>query len=83
MKQDYPHYMISISELGEDHSQLKHKSRIPKLTNEELSQYYVYATFMPPGENKVIISYDDIENKESYNLLEGIIPIRKEEVSLF
>ena len=73
--------MIPVNEIGEDHNQLKHKSRIPTLSNEELSQYFVYATFMPPGDNKMILSYENIENKNSYNFIESIIPIRKEEVN--
>lgn len=35
---------------------------------------------MPPGDNKIIMSYENIEDKETYNLLEGIVPLRKEEV---
>jgi len=35
---------------------------------------------MPPGESKAIVSYGDIEDKDSYNMLENAIPIREEEV---
>ena len=29
----------------------------------ELNQYYVFATFMPPGESKIIVTFDDLFEK--------------------
>ncbi|CAI2385868.1 unnamed protein product [Moneuplotes crassus] len=78
MQKDHPHLMISPEELCENHKQLKRE--FPDLTNEELSQYYAYATFMPPGDTKMIVCFDDIQSKDSYNLIQGIIPIRNEEI---
>lgn len=48
--------------------------------NEELSDYYIYATFMPPGENKAIVSFEDMDNPDSYYLCNEIVPIREEDV---
>jgi len=45
-----------------------------------LNQYYAFATFMPPGEAKIMMTCDDILDKKSYNFNRFAIPARKEDV---
>ncbi|CAI2359328.1 unnamed protein product [Moneuplotes crassus] len=82
MKRDSPHFVIPMKDIVQDHQGLLEGYKQKNLTNQELSQYFVYATFMPPGDTKIIINYDGIENKESHNLLESIIPVRKRDLVL-
>jgi hypothetical protein len=77
LKKESPFFMVSINNIIEDHKELKRNT----MDNEELSDYYVYATFMPPGQNKVIVSFDNMENKDSYYLCDEVVPIREENVS--
>jgi len=70
--------MVSMKELGEDHKELKESTN----ENEDLSDYYVFATFMPPGDSKVIVSSEDIHDETSYYWCESIVPIRTEEILL-
>ena len=67
LEEEHPYFMISLKEIAEDQKKI----------DDFYDNYYAFATFMPPGENKIIVSYDDINEKESYNFLENIIPIRK------
>ena len=78
LKKENPFFMVSINDIIEDHKELKRNT----MDNEELSDYYVYATFMPPGQNKAIVSFDNMENKDSYYLCDEVVPIREENVSL-
>ena len=78
MEKDCPHFMIPMNELVEDHKELKESTT----DNDDLSDYYVFSTFMPPGDNKVIVSSESIEDEDSYFLCESIVPIRTEEVNL-
>ncbi len=68
--------MISIDDIVDDHKELKENTK----DNEQLSDYYVYATFMPPGENKVIVSFSDMNDPDAYYLCNGIVPIREDDV---
>ena len=70
MKQDDPYFMVPLKDIAEDKNEM----------GEFENWYYAFATFMPPGESKAIVSYGDIEDKDSYNMLENAIPIREEEV---
>lgn len=72
-----PHYIVNMNDLIDDHKELKEETK----DNDDLSDYYVYAAFIPPGDNKVIVSTESITDKDSYNLIESVIPIRTEEVS--
>jgi hypothetical protein len=74
-----PFFMISINDIIEDHKELKENTT----DNEELSDYYVYATFMPPGENKGIVSFSDMNDPDSYYLCNEIVPIREGDVSTY
>jgi hypothetical protein len=74
-----PFFMISINDIIEDHKELKENTT----DNEELSDYYVYATFMPPGENKGIVSFSDMNDPDSYYLCNEIVPIREGDVSAY
>jgi hypothetical protein len=76
LKKKNPFFMVSIDDIVGDHKELKENTK----DNEELSNYYVYATFMPPGENKVIVSFSDMSDPDSYYLCNEIIPIREDDV---
>lgn len=76
LEREKAHFMIPMDELAEDHKELKESTN----DNEDLSDYYLYATFMPPGDNKVIVSAENIQEEESYYCCESIVPIRTEEV---
>ena len=73
MKHNDPYFAISMSDIVEDHPGNKNQN----------NNYYAFATFMPPGENKIVMSYGNIKDKATYNLLEDIIPIRDKDVRLF
>jgi hypothetical protein len=79
LDRENPFFMISMDDIIEDHKELKENTT----KNEELSNYYVYATFMPPGENKVIVSFDDMSKPDSYYLCNEVVPIREEEVRIY
>jgi hypothetical protein len=72
-----PHYIVNMNDLIDDHKELKEETK----DNDDLSDYYVYAAFIPPGDNKVIVSTESITDKNSYYLIESVVPIRTEEVS--
>eukprot|EP00344_Euplotes_crassus_P010995 CAMPEP_0197017288 /NCGR_PEP_ID=MMETSP1380-20130617/79459_1 /TAXON_ID=5936 /ORGANISM="Euplotes crassus, Strain CT5" /LENGTH=121 /DNA_ID=CAMNT_0042444373 /DNA_START=616 /DNA_END=981 /DNA_ORIENTATION=+ len=78
LEQDNAHFMIPMDEIAVDHKELKESTN----DNEDLSDYYLFATFMPPGDNKVIVSTQSIKDEESYYCCESIVPIRTEEVIL-
>jgi len=75
-KKNHPFFANPIDVIIDEHIELDRISR----DNQFLSNYYVFATFMPPGDNKIIISYNDILDEDSYNLCDAIVPIRKLEV---
>jgi len=77
MEKDKPHFMVPISEMVIDHKELKETTN----DNEDLSDYYVFSTFMPPGDNKVIVSNENIRDSDTYYLYESVVPIRNDEVS--
>ena len=78
MADDDPYFMTPMSDLVEDYYELKDMATC----NEELSDYYVYANFMPPGETKTLISFGDITDPKSYYLGQEVVPIRSQDVSL-
>lgn len=78
LKRDSPHFLVPMSELVEDHRELKESTT----DNDDLSDYYVFSTFMPPGESKIIVTNEDMDQEDSFYLNESIIPIRSEEVRI-
>jgi hypothetical protein len=74
---DNPHYIVDMNDLIADHKELKEETR----DNDDLSDYYVFASFMPPGDNKIIVSRESIIDKSCYYLMDSVTPIRTEEVS--
>lgn len=77
MKHDFPFYMIPWQDVVDDHHEMEKVNKKSKMLNE----YYLFATFMPPGENKVVVTFKDILDRDSYNFNSFVVPIRKEEVS--
>jgi hypothetical protein len=77
MKQDFPFYLTPWQHVVDDHYELERVDKDSKMLNE----YYAFATFMPPGENKVVVTFKNILDKDSYNFNSSVVPIRKEEVS--
>ena len=76
LKQDHPYYVIQMDEINSEHHELEQLRSVDDLNN-----YYAFATFMPPGDNKVIVTFKNLFSKESYNYCKFVVPIRKEEVS--
>jgi hypothetical protein len=74
---DNPHYIVNMNDLIDDHKELKKETK----NNYDLSNYYVFATFMPPGDNKIIVSTKSITDKNTYYLNKSVTPIRTQEVS--
>jgi hypothetical protein len=77
MCKDNPFFINPMNTLIDEHIQLELISK----NISDLSNYYAFATFMPPGENKIILSYEDILDEENYNLCDTVVPIRRKEVS--
>ena len=56
---DVPHFIPSMPQTINTHNEfVKEYPNAP-----ELNQYYVFATFMPPGESKMIVTFDDLFEK--------------------
>lgn len=76
MAKNKPFFVNPMDALIDEHMQLEIISK----NISDLSNYYAFATFMPPGENKIILSYEDILDEETYTLCDTVVPIRREEV---
>lgn len=81
MKKDQPHFIIEPDEIGDTHKRLI--TNQPEIGNEEISQYFLYATFMPPGDSKFIVSFDGTKDKDSYNFIQAEIPAANQEVTVY
>lgn len=72
---DNPYIVISIEDVNRDHCE--YMAEIG-----QLKDYYAFATFMPPGENKIVVTFDDLFDQNQYFLNKSIVPIRKTEIPL-
>ncbi|CAI2383819.1 unnamed protein product [Moneuplotes crassus] len=79
MKKEQPHFIIEPDEIGDTHKRLVIDQ--PEIDNEEISQYYLYATFMPPGDSKFIVSFDGTK-KDSFHFIQAEIPAANQEILL-
>jgi hypothetical protein len=61
---DCPYYVVSPEDITSGHSDLVKNKRGIDVYND----YYVFATFMPPGDNKMILTFNSLYSKDSYNL---------------
>ena len=78
MQHNHPFFIVPWAGLVTDHLQMEKVHRKSSF----LSEYYIFATFMPPGETKTLVSFGDTMDKSTYHLNTSVVPIRKEEVSL-
>ena len=62
---DYSYLPISESEVSKLHRVLRNLNPEDK---KKLNDYYVFATFMPPGENKIITTFGRGKSKQTVNL---------------
>lgn len=54
--------MIPMAEVIKSH----HKLADTVINKSFLNEYYIYANYMPSGENKVVLTFDEVFNKKSY-----------------
>ncbi len=62
LEKEKAHFMVPMRELAQDHKELKESTT----DNEDLSDYYCFATFMPPGDSKIIVSNENIQDEDTY-----------------
>jgi hypothetical protein len=74
LKPEQPFYPISLQTIWSLHQELSDLNS----DDVDLNEYYAFATFMPPGENKIIVSFKGSHAKSAYNFMNFVVPVQKE-----